>query len=193
VELPVFAFRQARSLIAGTSLLVAAPPAQVHPGDTALAARIDSLVSVEADAQLLSGIILVARGEGILFQRGYGFANWELLARNTPTTRFGVASITKVVGSSRGVKETIAVCSPTCTGTLTIGPARVLGIELAEDDWVAIDRDAEWLVSADELVSKGKNTPILGRTVIGRVVHVSMAGETRLGGRVGNAEAVAGR
>ena len=77
---------------------------------------------------------------------------------------------------------------------LTIGPARVLGIDLVDDDWIAIDRDAEWLVTADELVSKGKNTPLLGRTVIGRVVHVSLAGETKLGERrVGNAEAVSRR
>lgn len=76
---------------------------------------------------------------------------------------------------------------------LTIGPARVLGIELPQDDWIAIDRDAEWLVTADELSSKGKNTPILGRTVIGRVVHVSLAGETKLGERRGNAEALGRR
>ena len=77
---------------------------------------------------------------------------------------------------------------------LTIGPARVLGIERVDDDWIAIDRDAEWLVTADELVSKGKNTPILGRTVIGRVVHVSLGGETRLVRRQeGNAEAVGRR
>jgi dihydroorotase len=77
---------------------------------------------------------------------------------------------------------------------LTIGPARVLGIQLQSDDWIAIDVDAEWLVTADELQSKGKNTPILGRTLIGRAVHVSMAGETKLGGRrVENAEAVGRR
>lgn len=77
---------------------------------------------------------------------------------------------------------------------LTIGPARVLGIELHEDDWIAIDRNAEWLVTADQLVSKGKNTPVLGRTVIGRVAHVSLGGETKLGERrEGNAEAVGRR
>lgn len=77
---------------------------------------------------------------------------------------------------------------------LTIGPARVLGIELAQDDWIAIDRDVEWLVTAEELASKGKNTPVLGRTVMGRVVHVSMDGETRFARRrEGNAETVARR
>jgi len=82
----------------------------------------------------------------------------------------------------------------TVIDALTIGPARVLGTELVEDDWIAIDRDAEWLVTADDLASKGKNTPILGRTVIGRVVYVSMAGEAKLEGRrVRNAEAVVRR
>jgi dihydroorotase len=79
----------------------------------------------------------------------------------------------------------------TVIDALTIGPARVLGIELGDDDWVAIDRDAEWLVTADELLSKGKNTPILGRTLIGRVVEVSMARATERGERgEGNAEAL---
>src|SRR6266568_1996728 len=54
---------------------------------------------------------------------------------------------------------------------LTIGPARVLGIEPPHDDWIAIDRDAEWLVTAGELESMGKNTPLLGRTLRGRVVY----------------------
>jgi dihydroorotase-like cyclic amidohydrolase len=77
---------------------------------------------------------------------------------------------------------------------LTIGPARELGIELPSDDWNAVDRDAEWLVTADELVSKGQNTPILGRTVIGRVAHVSLGGQTKVGERgKGNAEAVGRR
>jgi dihydroorotase len=81
----------------------------------------------------------------------------------------------------------------TVIDALTIGPARVLGIELGQDDWVAIDRDAEWLVTADELVSKGKNTPILGRTLIGRVVQVSMGETKRDGRREGNAEALVRR
>ena len=82
----------------------------------------------------------------------------------------------------------------TVIDALTIGPARVLGIEPREDDWIAIDRDAEWLVTKEELASKGKNTPVLGRTVMGRVVHVSLAGETKLDGRrEANAEAVARR
>jgi dihydroorotase len=63
---------------------------------------------------------------------------------------------------------------------LTSGPARVLGIALEADDRVVIDPRAEWTVSAEDLVSKGKNTPLLGRTLAGRVVMVVSSGEVRL-------------
>src|SRR5438309_10263274 len=76
---------------------------------------------------------------------------------------------------------------------LTIGPARVLGIELADDDWVAVDRDAEWLVTADVLASKGKNTPLVGRTLTGRVVAAVIDGEVRYEGEARAAEAISRR
>ena len=57
--------------------------------------RIDSLATGEAKAELLSGVILVARGDRVLLQRAYGFASWELQVPGTPATRFGIGSITK--------------------------------------------------------------------------------------------------
>src|SRR2546430_16370987 len=39
---------------------------------------------------------------------------------------------------------------------LTIGAARVLGLQLAAEGWIAVDRAVEWLVTPDTLVSKGK-------------------------------------
>jgi CubicO group peptidase (beta-lactamase class C family) len=41
------------------------------------------------------GTVLVARGEKILLNKGYGFANLEWEIANTPTTRFRIGSITK--------------------------------------------------------------------------------------------------
>ncbi|MEZ5293917.1 MAG: serine hydrolase domain-containing protein [Vicinamibacterales bacterium] len=81
------------------ALLLAMPAlvAQGRPDDADLAARIDALVRQEADARLLSGVILVARGDRVLFQRAYGRANWELDVPNAPDTRFGVGSITKAM------------------------------------------------------------------------------------------------
>jgi dihydroorotase len=69
--------------------------------------------------------------------------------------------------------------------TLTVGPARVLGrgvidrpvglVEGAPADLVVFDRSEPWTVSVDTLASKGKNTPLIGRQLLGRVL-VTIAG-----------------
>ena len=63
---------------------------------------------------------------------------------------------------------------------LTTGPGRVVGsgvvkrsialVEGAPADLVVFDRSGSWTVSAAELASKGKNTPLLGRELVGRVL-----------------------
>ncbi len=69
---------------------------------------------------------------------------------------------------------------------LTIGPARVLGAragrvgargltEGAPADLVVFDAGAAWTVSAATLLSRGRNTPLLGRELPGRVL-VTVAG-----------------
>ena len=62
---------------------------------------------------------------------------------------------------------------------LTEGPARVLGITPNSDDWIAIDADARWTVAAGDLVTLGKNTPLLGVELRGRVVAAAVGGEVR--------------
>jgi dihydroorotase len=76
---------------------------------------------------------------------------------------------------------------------LTTGPAGVLGIPLRDDDWIAIDLDEEWLVSADALASMGKNTPLLGKTLRGRVVYAVVGGEARYEGGLRGATTVGSR
>ena len=69
---------------------------------------------------------------------------------------------------------------------LTTGPARVLGvrtaragsvglIEGAPADLVVFDRSDRWTVTSDALMSRGKNTPLLGMELGGRVI-VTLAG-----------------
>jgi CubicO group peptidase (beta-lactamase class C family) len=81
------------------SAAVAARPTggaiQQDHADAAVLTRLEALVAGEADAGLLSGVMLVARGDRILLQRAYGFASWELRAPASPATRFGIGSITK--------------------------------------------------------------------------------------------------
>jgi dihydroorotase len=69
---------------------------------------------------------------------------------------------------------------------LTTGPAAVLGdrsrrgavglVEGAPADLVVFDRSETWTVTADALLSRGKNTPLVGRELAGRVLVVVAAG-----------------
>ena len=76
---------------------------------------------------------------------------------------------------------------------LTNGPAAVLGISVNDDDWIAIDPDAEWTMTAESLVSMGKNTPLIGRTLRGRVVYAVVGGEARYEGGLRGATTVGSR
>jgi dihydroorotase len=65
---------------------------------------------------------------------------------------------------------------------LTVGPAAVLGarpgrrggarglVEGEPADLVVVDAGDRWLVTADALASRGKNTPLLGRELPGRIL-----------------------
>jgi dihydroorotase len=70
---------------------------------------------------------------------------------------------------------------------LTVGPARVLGggwgaapapglVEGAPADLVVFDRSATWTVEPAALASRGKNTPLLGRDLAGRVLFTLAGG-----------------
>ena len=77
---------------------------------------------------------------------------------------------------------------PTLIERLTAGPVRALGLErsvpslgsLAEGapgDVVLIDPEAEWTVEPESFASKGRNTPLAGRTLKGKVVATVYGGE----------------
>jgi dihydroorotase len=68
---------------------------------------------------------------------------------------------------------------------VTAGPARVLGdrfvppaglVEGELVDLVVFDRSADWLVSAESLASRGKNSPLLGRRLPGTVLMTIAGG-----------------
>jgi len=80
-------------LLAGLLLFGIAPARADSAPD--LAARIDAYVRPYLEFDTFSGVILVAKGDRPVFQKGYGFANAEFEIPNTPQTRFPVASITK--------------------------------------------------------------------------------------------------
>ncbi len=59
------------------------------------AGQFHQLLTVYARQKQFSGSVLVAQGGRILFQRGYGYANLEHQAKNTPQTVFRIGSMTK--------------------------------------------------------------------------------------------------
>jgi dihydroorotase len=81
----------------------------------------------------------------------------------------------------------------TVVRALTTGPAGILGLALPDDDWVAIDPDAEWTVTAEAMASMGKNTPLTGRKLRGRVVYAVVSGEVRFEGGLRGATPVGSR
>jgi CubicO group peptidase (beta-lactamase class C family) len=74
--------------------LLAGAQATRRPSDEELIRRVESYVAPFTDYEL-SGTLLVARGDRVLAERSFGFANYELGVRFTPTTPTNVASITK--------------------------------------------------------------------------------------------------
>jgi len=63
--------------------------------DEGLEAKVDAYVQPFVEGNNFSGTILIAKGGTILVDKGYGLANYELLVRNTPRTRFHIASVSK--------------------------------------------------------------------------------------------------
>jgi dihydroorotase len=66
---------------------------------------------------------------------------------------------------------------------LTSGPARTLSLpggsipEGSAADLTVVDPELSWIVQADDLASKSKNTPFLGKTMRGRPVFTMVGGK----------------
>ena len=92
---------------------------------------------------------------------------------------FGISVFETAVGSLLGLVRAQTLSLPKMIEALTIAPCRVLGDAFEEygtlkegtvADVILIDPDIDWVVDTKEFVSKGKNTPLEGRRLKGRVV-----------------------
>ena len=63
--------------------------------DRTLETAVDGYVKPLIALDLFQGVVLIARGERVVLEKGYGFANVELGVRNTPTQVFRIASLSK--------------------------------------------------------------------------------------------------
>lgn len=65
-----------------------------------LETKIDEYLQPYLTAKTFSGAVLIAQGGKVLFEKGYGMANYELDMPNTPKSRFHLASISKTFTSA---------------------------------------------------------------------------------------------
>jgi dihydroorotase len=98
----------------------------------------------------------------------------------------GISVLETAFGSLMGLVHDGSIDLPTLVHRLTVGPASVIGERFAElatlaegtpADLVLFDPDEEWQVDASAFASKGKNTPLDGEMLKGRVKLTIAGGE----------------
>ena len=102
---------------------------------------------------------------------------------------FGISVLETALGSLMSLLHAGDITLPLLVEKLTAAPARFLGMPdlgtLREDvpaDVTVFDPDAEWVVDASRFASKGKNTPLDGVKLKGRVVTTIVGGEVVFSG-----------
>jgi CubicO group peptidase (beta-lactamase class C family) len=78
-----------------TAVLSASAFAQAGLDSTAISVRADAWLKAYFEAGDFSGVVLLAQGDKILFQKAYGFADPQLHSPNRIDTRFRIASLSK--------------------------------------------------------------------------------------------------
>ena len=98
---------------------------------------------------------------------------------------FGISGLEVALGSLMSLVHDGKLDMPTMIDRLTAGPARVLGLPDSfpgslrigsPADVTVFDPEAEWVVDSDEFVSKGKNTPLDGAILRGKVMATIVDG-----------------
>ena len=98
---------------------------------------------------------------------------------------FGISVLETALGSALQLVHSRRITLNTLVERMTVGPARVLGPAFAHlstlepgtpADIVLFDPDQEWLVDTQHFESKGKNTPLEGTVLKGKVVATLVEG-----------------
>lgn len=122
-------FKQAGACPACGMTLVAFDPRTIpqHRGPL----DFDECMRLHVAANEFSGAVLVARGEKILFSRGYGYAQAEWKVPSTPTGRFRVGSITKPFTAT-------AILQLAAAGTLRLDDPICKYLQDCPSSWTAV-------------------------------------------------------
>ena len=84
--------------------LAVAPFPSRSQAPAGVAESVDRYLSARTELGRFSGAVLVAKGDRVLFRKGYGYADVARRAPFTPETRQAVASITKMFTSMAALK-----------------------------------------------------------------------------------------
>lgn len=95
---------------------------------------------------------------------------------------FGVIGLETALGSLLALVHSGVLPLSTLISKLTVEPARIIGRDFgtlakgAAADVTIIDPDFEWTVNPEEFASKGRNTPLAGKTLKGKVMATIAGG-----------------
>ncbi len=97
---------------------------------------------------------------------------------------FGISGLETALGSLVGLVMRSNLSLNTLVAALTVGPARVLGYEKlgtletgAPADICIFDLHRQWVVDPAKFASKGRNTPLAGQTLTGKVMATLYMGQ----------------
>lgn len=100
------------------------------------------------------------------------------------SAEFGISGLETALGSLMGLVHVGQLSLNELIATLTTGPARIIGREGLGNlksgspaDITIFDPEAEWVVETEKFASKGKNTPLAGMVLKGKVVATLVGGE----------------
>ena len=135
-------------------------------------------------------ITVMARGlvDGVIDCIATDHAPHDLASKQVTYTdaAFGISCLETALGSVLTLVHSGQITLNSLVERLTVAPARVLGPSFTKfanlqpgtpADIVLFDPDAEWVVDADKFESKGKNTPLHGATLKGKVAATLVQGE----------------
>jgi dihydroorotase len=99
---------------------------------------------------------------------------------------FGISGLETALGALMGLVHKKKLSLNTLIAKLTVEPAKILGDKQgkvgtlavgAEADVTVFDPDLEWVVDTKDFASKGKNTPLEGEKLKGKVIATVYGGE----------------
>ena len=159
---------------------IGGPSAQAYDTSTKVYPPLRGRKDVEA---LTEGL-----AEGVIDCIATDHAPHELVSKQVTYNEaaFGISVLETALGSSLQLVHSGKLTLNTLVDRMTVGPARVLGPAFAElatletgtpADIVVFDPDLEWEVDPQKFESKGKNTPLRGTTLKGKVMATLVEGK----------------